>query len=348
MSPPTQQKALLLQAKQGEFVVGTRPVPKPAPGEILVKNEYVALNPADWKIRELGFMIQTYPAVLGIDASGTVEAVGEGVDKFKLGDKVLYAGLPDADHATFQQYTLINAGLAAKLPESLSLEQGAALPLAIITPAVALYNQAGGPRLTPPWVSGGKGKYAGTPVVIVGGASVIGSLAIQFAKLSGFSPIITTASLKNAPLLKEFGATHVLDRNLSPSALYDAVVAITGAPVKLVLDTITVPDTERAAFALVAPGGKLLIHNQPSVLENPTADGRSVTFTSGIIQLPENQEFGKVLYEHVPALLASGDLKPLHTEIIPGGLAAIPIGLDRLKNNQVSARKLVLKVEESD
>lgn len=91
MSPPTQQKALLLQAKQGEFVVGTRPVPKPAPGEILVKNEYVALNPADWKIRELGFMIQTYPAVLGIDASGTVEAVGEGVDKFKLGDKV-YVG----------------------------------------------------------------------------------------------------------------------------------------------------------------------------------------------------------------------------------------------------------------
>lgn len=88
MSPPTQQKALLLQTKQGEFVVGTRPVPKPAPGEILVKNEYVALNPADWKIRELGFMIQTYPAVLGIDASGTVEAVGEGVDKFKLGDKV--------------------------------------------------------------------------------------------------------------------------------------------------------------------------------------------------------------------------------------------------------------------
>lgn len=128
--------------------------------------------------------------------------------------------------------------------------------------------------------------------------------------------------MKNAPLLKEFGATHVLDRNLSPSALYDAVVAITGAPVKLVLDTITVPDTERAAFALVAPGGKLLIHNQPSVLENPTADGRSVTFTSGIIQLPENQEFGKVLYEHVTALLASGELK-VRSYPLSGGLAGL-------------------------
>ena len=115
MSTPTQQKALFLQSKQGEFSLGTRDVPKPGAGDILVKNEAVGLNPVDWKIQAFGLFAEKYPAILGLDATGTVEAVGEGVTAFKKGDHVIYQGFLDNDRANFQQYTLISESLAAKV-----------------------------------------------------------------------------------------------------------------------------------------------------------------------------------------------------------------------------------------
>ena len=83
------QKALFLQSvPNGDWKVGTRPIQKPAAGDILVKIEATALNPVDWKIRAYNFLITEVPAVLGTDASGIVEEVGEGVTTFKKGDKV--------------------------------------------------------------------------------------------------------------------------------------------------------------------------------------------------------------------------------------------------------------------
>ncbi|KAI9061179.1 GroES-like protein [Trametes sanguinea] len=358
MPTPTQQKALFLQAKQGEFAVASRPVPKPSPGEILVRNEASGLNPVDWKIQAYGIFVEKYPVVLGIDAAGVVEAVGEGVTRFKTGDKVFVAGLlgdlyeglrtDGNDRATFQQYTLVPADLAAKLPDSLTFEQGAALPLALTTAAVGLYNQEGGPRFTPPWVEGGRGKYAG-PVVVIGGSSVVGTLAIQLARLSGFSPIITTASLKNTTLLQGFGATHVLDRNLPSVALREEVVKIAGGPVSTVYDAISLPETQNAAFDLLAPGGKLILVLASAVDEEKqkNANGRSIVGALGLIQLPQNVEFGKILYTKLTSLLEAGDLKPLRVEVVPGGLGGIATGLEKLKHDQVSAAKLVVRPQET-
>lgn len=115
MSTPTQQKALFLQEKQGSFAVSSSDVPKPSAGELLIKNEAAGLNPVDWKIQAFGLFVKTYPAILGLDAAGTVEAVGEGVTTFKKGDRVLYEGFLDNKLATFQQYTVIAASLAAKV-----------------------------------------------------------------------------------------------------------------------------------------------------------------------------------------------------------------------------------------
>jgi NADPH:quinone reductase-like Zn-dependent oxidoreductase len=84
---PSTQKALLLDAKFGNFAVDTIPVPKPGPGEILVKVKAAALNPADWKAHK-GFVAVTFPAILGADVSGDVEELGEGVSDFKKGDRV--------------------------------------------------------------------------------------------------------------------------------------------------------------------------------------------------------------------------------------------------------------------
>ena len=84
---PSTQKALVLDAKFGNFTVDTIPVSNPGPGDILVKVKAVALNPADWKAHK-GLVAVTYPAILGADVAGDVEELGEGVTDFKKGDRV--------------------------------------------------------------------------------------------------------------------------------------------------------------------------------------------------------------------------------------------------------------------
>jgi NADPH:quinone reductase-like Zn-dependent oxidoreductase len=78
-----EQKALLLKEKYGPFALETRPIPKPGPGGLLVKVLAVGLNPIDWKIQTIGYVVENYPTVLGSDIAGDVEALGEGVEPAK-------------------------------------------------------------------------------------------------------------------------------------------------------------------------------------------------------------------------------------------------------------------------
>ena len=92
-SLPTTQRALFLPGPNNSpFEVGERTVPKPAAGQVLIKQHAVALNPFEWKLRMYGIILQEgdYPAVLGVDGAGEVVAVGEGVQNLnlKIGDRV--------------------------------------------------------------------------------------------------------------------------------------------------------------------------------------------------------------------------------------------------------------------
>lgn len=82
------QKALFLDAKFGKFVVDTKPIQKPGPGQILVKVKAAALNPVDWKIQKYGMSVGAYPAILGGDVAGDIEELGENVTFFQKGDRV--------------------------------------------------------------------------------------------------------------------------------------------------------------------------------------------------------------------------------------------------------------------
>ena len=85
---PTEQKALILPAKQAPLVVGPWPVPKPAAGEVLVRAEAVGLNPVDTYVQSTGVFVTEFPDVLGWEAAGTVVQLGEGVTSLSVGDKV--------------------------------------------------------------------------------------------------------------------------------------------------------------------------------------------------------------------------------------------------------------------
>lgn len=88
MPIPEMQKALVVPAKQTNFVAQSILVPKPGPGQLLVKIHSVALNPVDWKIQKNGIIVHEFPVVLGTDIAGTVEVLGDRVDTFSVGDRV--------------------------------------------------------------------------------------------------------------------------------------------------------------------------------------------------------------------------------------------------------------------
>lgn len=81
-------KALFLLEKHGEFAVRDVETYKPGPGELLVEIRATGLNPLDWKIQQVGIFVSEYPAILGTDAAGVVQEVGEGVEGFTVGDRV--------------------------------------------------------------------------------------------------------------------------------------------------------------------------------------------------------------------------------------------------------------------
>lgn len=174
------------------------PVPEPGPGEVLVKNLAVAVNPVDAKIRAAGRWAGVeLPFVLGYDAAGVVAKVGPGVKDLKEGDEVYYTpeifGNP---HGTYAEYTPVPAGIVTKKPKNLSFAEAAAIPLAGGTAWEAVVRRL---AVRP-----------GETVLVMGGAGGVGSFAVQFAKVAG-AYVIATASAENLPLLKELGADLALD-----------------------------------------------------------------------------------------------------------------------------------------
>ncbi|THH08859.1 hypothetical protein EW145_g2417 [Phellinidium pouzarii] len=342
-----QQKALFLETPvNGEWVVRTRDVPKPGPGELLVKIRAAALNPVEWKIRAFDFRVEKYPAILGSDSAGTVEEVGQGVQGFTKGDRVLHQGSINDDKATFQQYAIVSAEITAKLPLNISFDEAASVPACLATAAVGLYNgrhKPGLTKLTPPWEEGGKNIYAGQPIVIFGGSGSVGQYVIQLAKLSGFSPIIATASQHNAELLKSVGATHVIDRNADVLA---EATKIAGSPVKIVFDTVSAKDTQTQAWELLAPGGVLLLvlPQQIDTAKYPNKTAIAINIDRNV---PDGRPLVVSLYSKLTQLLADGSIKPNRIEALPDGLAGIPAGVERIARNEVSGFKLVAHPQET-
>ncbi|GBE88096.1 Zinc-type alcohol dehydrogenase-like protein [Sparassis crispa] len=302
------------------------------------------------RIQTHGIIVTHYPAVLGTDAAGTVEGFAEGVTGFTVGDRVFTQGSLNKTHAAYQQYSLAAADVTAKIPENISFNDAASLSVGVVTATLGLFNQddpVNSAALFPPWKEGGRGKYAGKPVVIFGGSTSVGQYVIQFAKLAGFSPIIATASLHNTELLKSYGATHVLDRRLSASDLITAVSHITSAPIQIVYDSVSLQDTQNVAYDVLAPGGTMVVVLDESVDPSKKTPEKKIVNVFGNTHVPQNHKTSVSLYSQLTSLLEKGLIRPNRVEVLPDGLTGIPDGLERIKNNQVSAVKLIARPQET-
>ncbi|KAF7979686.1 hypothetical protein HWV62_41695 [Athelia sp. TMB] len=357
---PATQKALFLVSEGGVLQLSTKPIPVPAADELLIKLEATGLNPVDWMIQEVPHIvpiIDSYPAVLGFDSAGVVAAVGAEVKGFEKGDRVFNTGhFIGRDKTTFQEYTLVPYDVAAKIPPNVTFDQAASISVTLTTAAVGLYHSREhgyGAGLLPPWEAGGRGKYAGQPIVIFGGASSVGqfgqchglmedayadsSVAIQFARLSGFSPIIATASLHNTALLESLGATHVLSRSLSFSELASEIKFIlAGAALHTVYDAVSSQETQQLGWDLLSSGGTIAVVLPPDVglVRRGEVEGeraKQVAHVWNQPQLPRNREFARKLFAALEALLENGDIVPNRVEVLPHGLLGIEGGFEKMK-----------------
>ncbi|KDR68605.1 hypothetical protein GALMADRAFT_1037218 [Galerina marginata CBS 339.88] len=341
---PSTQKALFLEKQAGDLVISETAVHKPGPGDVLIKIQATSLNPVDWKIwkapKYAGFL-KDFPAILGTAVAGDIEEVGEEVEEFKKGDRVFCQGQFKNDRASFQQYTLSAAAFVARIPPGFSYDQISTLPVALSAAYVGMYNvNPHGLGIAPPVSEATQGQYSGNPILVFGGASTVGQLVLQFAKLSGFSPIITTASLKHADVLKPLGATNILDRNLPADSLIAEVNKLTeGKPIKLIFDTVASESTQQVGVDILSSGGKMVLVGAATV---KVPEDKMVNYIVGVASLPHNTELLKTLYhDKISELLEKGIIKTNTVEVLPNGLAGIPDGLARMEANKVSASKLV-------
>lgn len=186
---------------------------------------------------------------------------------------------------------------------------------------------------------------------------------IQLAKLSGFAPIITTASSQNTAYLQSLGATHVLDRHLDLSALKREVENITQLPIDIVYDAISEPTTQQLALELLSANGTLVLTLPASVGDK--SSGKKIKNAMGTAFVPGTEEIIGGLYTQLESYLNSGiiqvcistrssfigtltqTLQTNKVEIIPGGLDGIVVGLERMREGKVSGTKLVVHPQET-
>ncbi|VDC07629.1 unnamed protein product [Peniophora sp. CBMAI 1063] len=352
--------ALLLRTAGAPLEVASRPTPTPSPNQILIRNRAVALNPVDIHIAQTGYILgpHGWPVVMGNDGAGDIAALGEGVAGWQVGDKVFYQSGFEPNRGTFQELTIADAVRIARIPAGMSYEQAATVPLAFATAAIGAYkprserllvhnkHDVGGAGLTPPWEAKGRGKYAGKPALIMSGSSSVGQFAIQLAKLSGFDPIITTASKRNEGLCKSAGATHVLDyRDVPYAELSGVVVGIIGdAPLEYIYDAVSSKESQKADWDMLAPGGAMVVVAPPSeAVGTPGKDddrGRRVVWVFGNVNDPEHEEIGTCMYAVLTEMLEKGKIKPSQVDSLGHGLETISGGLQKLKKG-VSGVKLV-------
>ncbi len=198
-------EAAWINAKGQSLTVSAAPTPQPGPGEILVRSRAIALNPFDGVVQTLGGLVTPwliYPAIMGSDVAGEVVSVGASVSAFKPGDRVLGLALGvdklanRAVEGAFQKYVILRQEAATVLPDSMSFERAAVLPLAVATAACGLFleNQLG--LRTPSAV---RPEPTGKTVLIWGGSTSVGSAAIQLASAAGYE-VVTTASAQELRL----------------------------------------------------------------------------------------------------------------------------------------------------
>jgi NADPH:quinone reductase-like Zn-dependent oxidoreductase len=367
--------AVWLTAKRGALEVAPAPYTGPRDNQIVVRNGAVAINPVDWFVPSIGDLIYpwlNYPFILGTDVAGEVVAVGAAVSRFKVGDRVLGHAVGaeksrnDPAEGAFQNYTVLLEHMAAPIPDAMTYENAAVLPLGISTAACGLFQKD---FLALNYPSGGA-KPTGKTLLVWGGSTSVGSNAIQLAVAAGYE-VIATASPKNFAYVKALGAGMVFDY-AAKTAVADIIEAFQGRTIAGALAIGA--GSGKLCFAIVdaCKGDKFVAMATPPVSFDKAPAGRrrtlwlipkaarmiasnlSMTIRSRMRKigvkfiwggaLMDNEVSRVIYHDFLPQALADDRYVAAPAPLVIGhGLACIPAAMQAQKNG-VSARKIVVSL----
>lgn len=181
--------------------------PKPVGRDLLVKVMAVSVNPVDTKQRAPKDDVEEEPRVLGWDASGIVEAIGEDCTDFRVGDEVYYAGSITRS-GSYSEYQLVDERIVGQKPRTLDFAKAAALPLTTITAWEGLFERL---AIDPAQREQNIDKH----LLIIGGAGGVGSITIQLAKWAGLKVTATASREETSTWVRKLGADAVVNHHHS-------------------------------------------------------------------------------------------------------------------------------------
>lgn len=369
---PTNQ-AMWLPAKGAALELAPAPMPIAGPCQIVVRSAAVAMNPVDWIVQRmggLGFPWLRYPMVLGWDVAGEVTAIGDGVTRFAVGDRVVGLAVGqdkevnDPTEGGFQHFVRLRESMTSPIPPTLSWEQASVLPLGLATAACALF-QKGHLALAHPST---EPTPTGKTVLIWGASTSVGSNAVQLAVAAGYE-VIATASPRNHALVRQLGATAVYDYR-SPTVIRELIAALTGRTLAGAVAIGAGSAKPCVAIVGACAGDKVVAMVSPPVSFDQAPLGRGRTgyllrtmprmivgmmsvigrarlrgvrtgFVNGVTLL--HDEIGPMVFgDFLPAALASVRFRAApDAQIVGHGLSAIPHALDWQRQG-VSSGKVVV------
>ncbi|AHY60999.1 zinc-binding alcohol dehydrogenase family protein [Stenotrophomonas rhizophila] len=277
----------------------TLPIPQPGPRDLRVAVRAISVNPVDTKVRN-GVAV-TEPRVLGWDAVGIVDAVGDEVTLFQPGDAVFYAGAIGRPGSN-AEYQLVDERIVGHKPASLDDAAAAALPLTAITAWELLFDRL---RIA-------EGGGEGQTLLVVGAAGGVGSILVQLARQLTRLTVIGTASRPDTQdWVYGLGAHHVIDHS---QPLTDGLQRLGIAEVSHVASLTHTDQHYDQIVAALAPQGQLALIDDPGQLDVMALKRKSLSlhwesmFTRSSFNTPDLQRQHDLL-ERVAALVDAGVLR---------------------------------------
>jgi NADPH2:quinone reductase len=302
-------KAIVVQAHGSEECLRLEecPTPVPGPGDVLVRVRAAGVNYADLVQRRGRYRGGPRPPyVPGLEASGVIEAVGEGVSPERVGERVMMLAL-----ATYAEFLVISAEETLPVPDGWSFEEAAAFPLVTLTAYHGLHTVAH--------------LRSGETVLIHAAAGGLGTAAVQIAAAAGACVIGTASSEEKLARVRSLGADHTV--NYRTTDFLGEVQRITNdRGVDVVLESVGGDVFDRSLRAL-APLGRLVVFGASSG-EIRKIDPMQLVYDSQAVMgfhlrsVRARRELLQASLQEVNALVAAGKVRPIVGHIVPLAEAA--------------------------
>ena len=288
-------KAIRVHAFGGPDVLKLEEVPDPSPaaGQLVVKVHAVGVNPVETYIRAGIYGAREFPFTPGADAAGVVEVVGDGVTRFKPGDRVYTAG---SVSGTYAERTLCTEPRVFTLPPSISFAHGAAMGVPYGTAYRAIVHR-------------GQAK-AGETVLVHGASGGVGTAAVQICRALGLTVIGTAGTDEGRRLVIEQGAHHALDHR-SGDYLEQLMALTGGRGADLILEMLANVNLAKDLTVLAMFGRVVVVGNRGTIEINPRETMRRDADIRGMTLMNVTDDVLHGIHAALVAGLENGTLRPV-------------------------------------